>query len=269
MSKGIDVSKWQGDINWQSVKNSGIDFAVIRMGLGDKEAYKDPMFEINYKEAKAVGMPIGTYIYSYAATPAEAEAEAKQAIKWLRGKQFELPIYFDIEEQSVADTGKANCTAIVKTFCEKLENNSYFVGVYANTNWFKNYLYYKALSELYTIWKADYRPNFDTSLSCDMHQYTSSGSVPGISGNVDMNNCTRDFSVIKKQGFNGFTNSVNVITSNQDDFINYKVQKGDCLWAIAQAKLGNGSRWREIAKYNRLPENHIIHPGDIIKIYLK
>ena len=204
MTKGIDISKWQGNIDWAAVKADGVEFAIIRMGYGDKEDYKDPYFEQNYASAKAVSIPLGAYIYSYATNPQEALLEATQALKWLKDKQFEYPIYFDIEEQDVANTGKANCTEIVKAFCSELEKNGYFVGVYANTNWFENYLDYAELSKLYTIWKADYRENFDTELACDIHQYTSTGKVNGINGNVDLDNCTRDFAVIKAKGFNGF-----------------------------------------------------------------
>lgn len=208
MIKGIDVSVYQGDIDWKKVKDSGIEFALIRVGYGwNNDNQKDKKFEQNYKGAKEVGMPIGIYHYSYAKTPQEAVYEAETVLKWIKGKQFEYPVYFDIEEQTTANTGKANCTAICKAFCQRLEKEGYFVGIYANTNWFKNYLDYTELSKLYTIWKADYRPNYDTTLACDIHQYSSSGSVNGINARVDMNTCTRDFSVIKANGYNGFSKS--------------------------------------------------------------
>lgn len=206
MSKGIDVSAYQGNINWQAVKDSGIEFALLRVGYGwNDDNQKDKTFEQNYKCAKEVGMPIGIYHYSYATTPDEAILEAETVLRWIEGKQFEYPIYFDIEEQKTANTGKENCTNIVKAFCSRLEKEGYFVGVYANTNWFKNYLDYAELSKLYTIWKADYRINFDTLIACDIHQYCSDGNVNGIVAKVDMNNCSRDFSIIKNGGFNGFS----------------------------------------------------------------
>ena len=202
--KGIDVSVYQGNIDWQAVKNSEVEFAILRVGYGREDYQKDETFEENYTGAKVVGMPIGIYHYSYALTPQEAIVEAETMLNWIKGKQFEYPIYFDIEEQSIANTGKANCTEIVKAFCSRLEKEGYFVGVYANTNWFKNYLDYAELSKLYSIWKADYRQDFDTSMACDIHQYTSDGSINGISARVDMNDCTRDFSFIKANGYNGF-----------------------------------------------------------------
>lgn len=202
MLTGVDVSKWQGDINWTDVKNAGIEFAIIRVGYGT--LWQDVKFQRNYNAAKDVSMPVGTYLYSLATTPEEAVVEAQTVIEWIKDKQFEYPVYFDIEEQSVADTGKENCTAIVKAFCEYMEDKGYFVGVYSNTYWYQNYIDFEELSKLYTIWKSDYRENFDTTLKCDIHQFTSQGAVSGISGNVDINNCTRDFSVIKEQGFNGF-----------------------------------------------------------------
>lgn len=210
MSKGIDVSVYQGNINWQAVKDCGVEFALLRVGYGwSNDNQKDKTFEQNYKCAKEVGMPIGIYHYSYATTPDEAILEAETVLRWIESKQFEYPIYFDVENQKTANTGKENCTNIVKAFCSRLEKEGYFVGVYANTNWFRNYLDYAELSKLYTIWKADYRDNFDTSIACDIHQYCSDGNVNGISAKVDMNNCTRDFSIIKNGGYNGFSKPIN------------------------------------------------------------
>ena len=200
---GIDVSRHQGVIDWNKVKGNA-DFAIIRAGYGKSIKQKDPRFESNYAGATAAGIPVGAYWYSYAKTPAEAKQEAlvcKQAIK---GKRFEYPVYFDIEDKSQSGLSKQTLTAICKAFCEELEKAGYFVGVYANTDWFRNKLDHPALSKAYTIWLADYRTNYDKELKCDMHQYTSKGTVPGISGRVDMNTCTRNFpTIMRKAGLNG------------------------------------------------------------------
>ena len=98
---GIDVSKWQGRIDWQRVKNAGVKFALLRAGYGDTLSYPsqlDETFEYNYSECKRVGLPVGAYWYSYATTPEMALREAKSCIAALRGKQYEYPIYFDVEE---------------------------------------------------------------------------------------------------------------------------------------------------------------------------
>ncbi len=104
--KGIDVSVHNGDIDWQKVKADGIDFAIIRAGYGKLESQKGQKFEQNYKNAKATGIPIGAYWYSYAMTPEEAELEADVFLSVIKGKQFEFPVYFDLEEKKQFDLGK-------------------------------------------------------------------------------------------------------------------------------------------------------------------
>lgn len=202
MKYGIDVSKHQGVIDWGKVKT---DFAIIRAGFGKVNSQKDPMFEANYKGAKAAGIPVGAYWYSYAKSAAEARQEAAVCLEVLKGKQFEYPIYFDIEDKSQAGLSRAVLTAMCEAFCGELEKAGYFAGVYANTSWFKTKLDHAKLAAKYTIWLADYRANYDRALQRDMHQFTSSGSVPGISGRVDRNTCTKDFpAIIRAAGLNGY-----------------------------------------------------------------
>ena len=199
---GIDVSKHQGVIDWSKVKT---DFAILRAGFGRYTSQKDPQFEQNYAGAKAAGIPVGAYWYSYARSAEEARAEAKACLQVLQGKQFEFPIYFDIEDSTQGNLGKAALTEICEAFCDTLENAGYYVGVYASTYWFTNKLNHARLASTYTIWLADYRKYYDKDLKRGMHQYTSNGKVDGISGRVDMNTCTPDFPrIIKKAGLNGF-----------------------------------------------------------------
>ena len=199
---GIDVSKHQGVIDWSKVKT---DFAILRAGFGRYTSQKDPQFEQNYAGAKAAGIPVGAYWYSYAKSAEEACEEAKACLQVLRGKQFEFPIYFDIEDSTQASLGKAVLTAMCEAFCDTLEKAGYYVGVYASTYWFTHKLDHARLASRYTIWLADYRASYNKTLSRNMHQYTSSGHVAGISGRVDMNTCTLNFpAIIKKAGLNGF-----------------------------------------------------------------
>lgn len=203
MIYGIDVSRHQGVIDWGKVKT---DFAILRAGYGKVVSQKDTRFEANYSGAKAAGIPVGAYWYSYAKSAAEARQEAAVCLQAIKGKQFEFPIYFDIEDGTQAKLGKAVLTAMCEAFCEELEKAGYFAGVYANTDWFKNRLDHAKLAAKYTIWLADYRANYDKTLKRDMHQHTSSGSVAGISGRVDRNTCTKDFpTIIKAAGLNGFS----------------------------------------------------------------
>ena len=203
ITHGIDVSKHQGIIDWSKVKT---DFAILRAGFGRYAYQKDPQFDRNYAGAKAAGIPVGAYWYSYAKSADEAREEAKACLQVLQGKQFEYPIYFDIEDCSQLVFGKSVLTAICEAFCDTLEKAGYFAGVYASTYWFTHKLDHARLARKYTIWLADYRSSYNKLLIRDMHQYTSNGHVEGISGRVDMNTCTDVFPcIIKAGGLNGYS----------------------------------------------------------------
>lgn len=184
--KGIDVSKYQREIDWGKVKNSGIEFAVIRAGYGRESSQEDPYFKKNYEGAKAVGLPIGTYWYSYAMSVEEAKLEASVCLEILKDKGFDLPVYYDVEEGKQAELGRGTVTDMVLAFSDKIKAAGHQAGVYASANWLKNYLDLSRLDGL-SIWKADYREDYDKEIFCDIHQYTSQGRVDGIDGNVDLN----------------------------------------------------------------------------------
>jgi lysozyme len=131
--KGIDISKWQGAIDFQKVKNSGIKFVIIRAGYGTKG--KDEFFEANYKKAKAAGLHVGAYWYSYADGFKEASEEADAFLRALFGKQFDYPVYLDMEEKSQLDAGMDFCSGLIKTFCGKLEAAGYFAGFYTSSSY--------------------------------------------------------------------------------------------------------------------------------------
>ena len=191
--KVIDLSHHNTVTDFAAVKNAGIYGVILRAGYGREASQKDRKFEEFYAAAKAAGLHIGAYWYSYADSVADAAKEANACLACIQGKQFDFPIYYDLEESSTASLGKDTCTQIAQTFCAAMEQAGYWAGVYANTNWFTNYLNFDALSAKYTIWLADYRENYNTTLKRDMHQYSSTGSVAGINGNVDLDRCTRDF----------------------------------------------------------------------------
>lgn len=206
VAHGIDLSKHQGKIDWSKVKT---DFAILRAGFGRYANQKDPQFERNYAGAKMAGIPVGAYWYSYALSVKEAREEAKACLEVLKWKQFEFPIYFDIEDCSQLVLDKSVLTAICEAFCDTLEKAGYFAGVYASTYWFTHKLDHTRLASKYTIWLADYRAGYNKTLKRDTHQYTSSGYMPGIRGRVDINVCTVDFpAIIKKAGLNGYGSNV-------------------------------------------------------------
>lgn len=203
-AKGIDISTWQGaNVNFEKLKADGIQFAILRAGYGKYISQKDDTFETNYAKAKAAGIPVGVYWYSYADGTALAVQEAQICMQAIAGKQFEYPIYLDVEEASQAKLGKTALTNIVDTFCSTLEKAGYVAGYYCNLNWYNNYLDPSKLSK-YTLWLAQWQVNAPQA-KCDVWQYADNGHPGGISGNVDMNYSYRDFPTeIKAAGKNGF-----------------------------------------------------------------
>lgn len=185
--KGIDVSYHNGQINWSKVKNDDIDFAIIRIGYGMYENQKDTKFEEYYQNARAVGMPVGVYLYSYAKSVYEAEREANCVIKWLNGRDLEYPVYFDLEDKTQANLGRNTLNEMCKAFCNKIEAAGYWAGIYTNKDWAINKIDGKSLGERYTYWIAQYNSNCTYDGKYDIWQYTSTGQVEGISTNVDMN----------------------------------------------------------------------------------
>ena len=199
---GIDVSEWQGDIDWSAVT---ADFVIIRAGYGRLEKQKDEKFEQNYAGAKAAGIPVGAYWYSYAMSEDEARLEAETCLKVIAGKRFEYPIYLDIEEQRTLSLGKAAVTAIIKAFLDKVESAGYWVGLYMSASPLSAYVS-ESVRNRYAVWVAHYgvsKPSYSGSYG--MWQLSSTGSVPGISGNADLDECYVDYpKLIKKSGCNGY-----------------------------------------------------------------
>ena len=189
---GIDVSKHQGVIDWAKVKAANIAFAMIRAGYGKVSSQKDSKFEENYKNAKAVGIPVGAYHYSYAKTVEDAKKEAQVFLSWIAGKQFEYPVVFDIEDASQANLGKQLISDIIRAFCSAVESAGYYVSVYANKDWLLNRID-DDVKKKYDTWLAEWREEPTYTGNFGIHQYTSKGSVSGITGNVDMNKSTKDY----------------------------------------------------------------------------
>lgn len=183
-TKAIDISCWQQNVDFNKVRSSGITAVLIRAGYGRETSQKDSEFEAHYRGAKAAGLKVGAYWYSYASTASEAALEAKACLYCIKGKSFDLPVYLDMEEASQASLGRSALTAMAAEFCDAIREGGYRAGVYANLNWFNNYLDYSELKRNYSIWLAQWSGSH--SLSCDIWQYSSDGDVPGISGSVDM-----------------------------------------------------------------------------------
>ena len=205
MIKGIDVSSWHGNIDFGKVKASGIDFVIIRAGYGREVSQIDKCFVQNYNAAKVAGLDVGAYWYSYADSAEDAVKEAKACMEAIKGKKFEYPIYFDLEEQSQFAKGRNFCDSVIKAFCGELEKNGYLAGLYCSTYYLNNYIS-NAIAGKYALWVAQY--NYRCTYTPNKYgicQYSSEGRINGISGNVDMDYCYTDYpNIVKNGGYNGY-----------------------------------------------------------------
>ncbi len=203
---GIDVSAWNGILDFRQIKESGKDFVILRAGFSGT---KDTYFEQNYIAAKAAGLNVGVYIYSYAQNVAEAEEDARDVLSWIKGKQLEYPVFFDIEnEKWQGGLSTALRTQMCIAFIKKMRENGFLAGVYANENWFNNYLD-KSLLTGSELWLAKWTPSGTDSITVPgeyhMWQYSDKGTLPG-------HNCYFDLDVsyfnyakyMKENGLNGF-----------------------------------------------------------------
>ncbi|MCH5270426.1 MAG: glycoside hydrolase family 25 protein [Lachnospiraceae bacterium] len=190
---GIDVSKWQGEIDWKLVRDAGIEYAIIRCGYRGSvtgSLVEDPYFEQNIKGALAAGVKVGVYFFTQATNEVEAVEEASMVVSLIRDYDIEYPVFIDTE--GAGGNGRADDldvetrTMVCDAFCRTVENAGYEAGVYASRNWYNSRLDTASL-ERYVIWLAEYRSVPIYKGYYQMWQYTSGGSVNGIAGNVDLN----------------------------------------------------------------------------------
>ena len=189
MIKGIDVSEFQGSIDWAKVKKDGVEFAILKLGnIYDAQSnYKDSKFDTNYKEAKKRSIKIGAYIYNYCNTVNTLKEGLEWAIGKLAGKKLDLPLYLDMEDKDIQGESKASLTEQCNEFAKYVESKGYQAGVYANVNWLKNELNPSDFDKDISVWVAQYYKECQYTGKYDIWQYASDGSVSGISGNCDMN----------------------------------------------------------------------------------
>lgn len=218
VAKGIDVSYAQGTIDWDAVKASGqVDFAILRAGYGRETSQVDTQFERNYAACKRLGIPCGVYWYSYATTAAEAKQEAEVCLSVLKGKQFEYPVAFDIEEARCLPQADALST----TFCTALENAGYYTAIYT----FKSALesnFSAAVKNRYDIFLSHIGvQQTDYAGSYGLWQYSWTGCIPGISGDVDLDYAYKDYpTMIQNAGLNGFMKATQTIPEpNAEDSV--------------------------------------------------
>ncbi len=205
--RGIDVSTFQGAPDYERVKRAGIQFVIARAGYGGNNI--DRQFRRNAEECNRLGLPLGVYWFSYALDPAQAAQEARYCLEAVRPYQLEYPIYCDFEydsiryaqQQGVTVTGTL-ATQIIAAFCAEIEKARYYAGFYTNADLARTLLDMTALAR-YDLWYAWYQPALNRSAG--MWQYTSTGRVDGIAGNVDLDESFKDYpSIIRAAGLNGF-----------------------------------------------------------------
>lgn len=210
--RGIDVSKWQGEIDWKKVKAAGIKFAMIRLGYGSSKGDAcglDGYFEKNVKNAIAAGIDIGCYFYSYATSVAAAKKEAAYVINVLQKYKgvFTYPVAFDLEDKTQQGLGKQVLTDMVIAFGDAIEKAGFYCSLYSNPSWMKSYLDADRVKR-FDLWLAHWTDKTNYAGAYGMWQNSSSGKVNGINGNVDTDFAYKDYpTIIKGKKLNGFTGS--------------------------------------------------------------
>lgn len=215
--KGIDVSEFQGKADWEKVKNSGVEFAILRCGYGmDFLNQDDVEYERNANECERLGIPYGVYLMSYANTVEKARSEAEHVLRLIEGRKISLGVWYDIEDNGTSGAiNKETLTNIINTFCNTIKNAGHRVGVYASLNWLENKIE-RIIRDNYDIWVAQYYSKCEYEGKYIMWQHTSSGKVNGISTNVDINILYEDLPVINNNDNNNSkTNNSEIVKSLQ------------------------------------------------------
>lgn len=297
---GIDVSQHQGTIDWDKVK-SKIDFAILRLGwIGNKENHTlDTQFERNYNECKKLGIPIGVYVYNYCSNEETAKSGARWTLEKLNGKILELPVYIDMEDSTIRGLGKDNLTNICIAFNTIIENAGLWAGVYANLDWFNNYLDKGVIKSKYTTWIAHYTSETDKHKEeYDIWQNSSEAKLDGINGNIDTNYMYRDLiadigntkqsapqttrSIVdlayevldgkygngedRKKALGSLYDEVQAKVNEMQKIkkeITYVVKPGDNLSKIAKKY---NTTYKELAKKNNISNPNKIYVGQVLKI---
>lgn len=177
---GIDVSEWQGNINWNKVKQSGIDFAFVRISYGS--GYLDKTYDENMKKANAAGVPVGTYVYSLATTTKQALQEARLAIEKMKGYKVSYPVVYDLEYSKMGELSKNQVSRLALTFCNEVRKAGYYPMVYCNTNWYDVHVDWELLEGI-DVWIARYGDTISAPSRYD-YEYTIWQSTDGDGGGL-------------------------------------------------------------------------------------
>ena len=266
--KGLDVSEFQGEIDWEKVKAAGYKFAMLRAGYGYNTV--DKQFRRNAAECNRIGLPIGAYWFCYAFSQEKAVREADGCIRTVSEYRLDYPVCYDIEQASADYIEKqgvsftpALARNIIKKFCSRIEEKGYYAMFYTNRSFLDTYIGTEP-AKRYAFWYARYADRYDGT-PCGIWQYTSTGSVPGIKGNVDLDLGYVDYpAVIKKAGLNHLAgDSHTTAPSPSAQYITYVIQPGDTLSEIAKRY---GTTVGALTKLNKITDPDKIYAGNTIRV---
>lgn len=269
---GIDVSEYQGRIDWDEVKRAGVQFVMLRAGYGAGNLDKE--FRRNAKECNRIKMPFGVYWFSYAYTEKMAEKEADDCIRAIKDYEVQYPVCIDFEEASVQNAREHGkevtrrlATSIVEAFLKRIEEAGYFAMYYSNLDYLKR-IFDDSLRKKYALWFAQYASVPSVTRKA-IWQYRDNGRVRGIQGDVDMDIAYHDYAkTISQKRLNKMKRNVSTpdsLSPEPPDIIEYTVRKGDTLSGIAERYRVD---YRKLAVYNDIKNPDRIYPGQVIKIPL-
>lgn len=228
--KGIDVSSWQGTIDWKTVADYGMGFAILR--ITEKDNVIDSTFEANYKGCTANNIPVGVYKYSYAINVSEIKHEAKKVVEVLNGRKLDYPVFLDIEDECQENLPKSLMVQMIDAFRETIIKAGYQFGIYCGYSWYQNQLPEDA--KKYDCWLAAYPSQDDGTMQIRLKpaagigwQYSSKATIPGISGKVDRNVFYKDYAATKNEDKEGMAmdkaiEKVILIAKNEEGYLEKK-----------------------------------------------
>lgn len=260
--RGIDVSVYQGNINWDMTKKD-IDFAIVRCGFGGNVTTQDDrMWETNATACERLKIPYGTYLYSYARSVEEAINEADHVLRLIKNKKLEYPIYYDVEENDYIN--QVSNEQLVKqciAFCDRIEKAGYYVGIYSSRYFLETRLNSNSLDR-FDKWVAEWNPEPTYNKSFGMWQYTNNAKVSGIEGRVDANIAYLDYpTIIRNSGLNHLEEEID--PKPEPERKTYIVKAGDNLSTIAQTYNTTVTRLVEL---NNIKNPNLIYPGQVLKL---
>ena len=208
LAQGVDVSMWNGTVNWSELKTAGIDYVILKAGSTNGV---DPNFETNYKKATEAGLGVGCYYYTYSLTVDDILEDAESFLSFIKGKKFDYPVYLDLEDPSQEALDSQLLTDMCKAFIEKMQSEGYFCGLYVNNNWLMNKLDTERITVYFDLWLARWtlsgEPDWSDKFGVrtGMWQYSATGKIGSHTCDFDLNVAFKDYpSLIKEWGFNGY-----------------------------------------------------------------